>query len=376
VLGGTGDDTLVASGFAFSDSQRLSIFTQSSIETIIDNTGTYTVPAVDKLTAGTDLVLASSDNQLVTGTSSTLTAGDDLAGGDGFDELFLSGGGSLDLSSLAGFSGFEQVTWANNSNQPGSLILRDGIDLDVLVTSDWGGYISLGNGTTHLELEGYGNFQVSATRGGDTTVDFGAGYYGTVVLGSGHATINGGTGYDRDVTLGSGIADLDLSENGSVYIGSNAVSDITLEDNFGGSTSGHNYFYLAAAGTYDLDNFNLSGKRWNFQLSSATTLELDQDDLDDVANIYDGKIQTAEATLDLSHIGLNATVISSNTDGTTFTVDQAAKGLQVLGGTGDDTLVASGFAFSDSQRLSIFTQSSIETIIDNTGTYDNPFLMM
>uniref|UniRef100_UPI001BB46A7E hypothetical protein n=1 Tax=Acinetobacter baumannii TaxID=470 RepID=UPI001BB46A7E len=68
------------------------IFASSSIETIVDQSGTYQAPPPDpsvvRLTTGNDNVSASPDGITVTATSSTLNSGDSLTGG-GHDTLVL-----------------------------------------------------------------------------------------------------------------------------------------------------------------------------------------------------------------------------------------------------------------------------------------------
>ena len=44
----------------------------------------------------------------------------------------------------------------------------------------------------------------------------------------------------------------------------------------------------------------------------------------------------------------------------------------MIGGTGTDTLIAQGFAFTSGQRAAIFAQGSVETIQDTSGTYSAP----
>jgi hypothetical protein len=79
---------------------------------------------------------------------------------------------------------------------------------------------------------------------------------------------------------------------------------------------------------------------------------------------------TSGPTLDLSHTTVSGfTVVSTNALGTTFTVGDLGTAFQIAGGPGHDTLIAQGFTFTVGQRASIFATSSIETIIDPSGTY-------
>ena len=87
------------------------------------------------------------------------------------------------------------------------------------------------------------------------------------------------------------------------------------------------------------------------------------------------QLRTAEASLDLTNslVSGGVTIASTNATGTTFTVDDATTtGLRVVGGAGNDTLLAQGFAFTEGQRAAIFAQGSVDTITDTSGTYTAP----
>ena len=82
------------------------------------------------------------------------------------------------------------------------------------------------------------------------------------------------------------------------------------------------------------------------------------------------KLVTSDAELDLSHSTvIGFTVTSSNAIGTNFTVQDIGTALQVRGGFGTDTLTAQGFVFSTDQRKAIFATTSVERIVDTSGTY-------
>src|SRR5262249_8383088 len=111
VFGGDGADTLNAPTLAFTALEREAIFATTSIESIVDTSGTYNFtpdPNTFTLTTGSDMLAASAANAQVRGNALTFNAGDDLDGGDGFDSLVLFGGGTFDLNSLANFAGFEE----------------------------------------------------------------------------------------------------------------------------------------------------------------------------------------------------------------------------------------------------------------------------
>ena len=131
VLGGTGNDTLVAQGFSFTSAQRNAIFVQGSVETIIDGTGSYVGPI--KLTTAADTVAGSPSDVTVVATASTLNDGDALDGGAGFDVLALFGGGTFHLDTLAQLDGFEQISVNPLYNSSWDGYLRNGVDTAVVV---------------------------------------------------------------------------------------------------------------------------------------------------------------------------------------------------------------------------------------------------
>lgn len=82
------------------------------------------------------------------------------------------------------------------------------------------------------------------------------------------------------------------------------------------------------------------------------------------------QLVTAGSTLDLSHTKVSGfTVASSNALGTTFTVSDLGTAFQIAGGSGHDTLIAQGFTLTAAQRTEIFATNSIETIVDQSGTF-------
>ena len=100
---------------------------------------------------------------------------------------------------------------------------------------------------------------------------------------------------------------------------------------------------------------------------------VDGDTLAGITNISGGpagKLVTGEAALDLTGKGVfGLAVHSSKATGTTFTADTKATAFTVFGGTGDDTLQTSSFAFTASEREAVFNTSSIDIIRDTSGIY-------
>ncbi|MFG1359730.1 tandem-95 repeat protein [Xanthobacter pseudotagetidis] len=319
IQGGSGNDTLVANGFAYTDEQRALIFATTSIETIQDSSGTHP-GARDagalSLTLASDTVFASASDLTVYGTAETLSPGDALAAGEGDDTLVLAGTGTFDLSTLAEFSGFEEVQLVNDfDSSNSSLILRDGADLTVT----------------------------------------GGAHFTSFYLSTGAEKIFGGNGGNTFYTA--------------------APEDLTAADELHGGT-GSDTLYLSGYGTtYDLRGMQIEGIE---QLGIAGgTVIVDSDVLASVTSIYSydgGTLSTPDAELDLRGVDMDrvfggVTILSTNATGTTFTIDNADIAWFVDGGDGVDTLVVSGLSLTDSQRRSTFTYRSIEIIRDASGVY-------
>jgi RTX calcium-binding nonapeptide repeat (4 copies) len=108
IHGGVGVDTITAQGFAFSAEQRNAIFANSSMERIVDASGTYTAsPYSFVLATGSDTVTGTSWHDTVNATAETLNSGDSLIGGEGGDTLRLLGSGTFRVDQLGTFTGFE-----------------------------------------------------------------------------------------------------------------------------------------------------------------------------------------------------------------------------------------------------------------------------
>jgi hypothetical protein len=82
-----------------------------------------------------------------------------------------------------------------------------------------------------------------------------------------------------------------------------------------------------------------------------------------------GTLNTNATTLDLSNQSVGTAITSGNVAGTMFTVTDANTASHVVGGVGNDTLVAQGFTFTADQRNAIFAQSSVEVLQDASGEY-------
>ena len=320
IAGGNGTDTLLATGLTFTETERSFIFGAQSIETIVDSSGTFNRPpanpADETLTAGPDnLTLGDADNTVI-GNPSTLNTSDDLDGGDGTDELVLFGGGTFDLHALAGFQNFEEVRVVNPSNSSVTLYPRAGTTTSVVLDTTSTAYVNL-----------YNSGQVSSLLGGD--------------------------GYDR-----LWVANPDGWNPDIVFDGGDGYDSIEFR----------------TSGTFDLRAATLTSVEYIYVYSFAT-VQLDDDTLTDVTRISGtsgNRVLTDETALDLTGVRLNSVLVeSTNTTGTTFMVDQKDTAFQIAGGNGTDTLLATGLTFTETERSALFSQSSIEVIVDDTGIYGN-----
>ncbi len=384
IIGGLGPDTLNAPTLTFTAVERDSIFGTASVETIIDQTGTYTAPMSGPndlvLTPGDDILLPSAEVTQVTGNASTLTPGDSLDGGDGFDSLVLYGGGTFDLNSIATFANFEDVRVVNSTSGQAILTLRDGTTSDVA---------TIGTARTNINLSG--TAAAGTIQGGDgldlvtlrdnataTTIDLGKGAGGQYVYLYNNAsatTIRGNDNNEQVRFQGVGSADVATVELGG------ATDLLRIQNSDGWNVNiiadggaGFDYMYFEVAGTYDLRSAQITGFE-QLQISrSDITLLVDADALSDVTVIQSqGQVITNETALDLTGITVTGTIIGSDAPGgTTFTVDSKATAFQIIGGLGPDTLNAPTLTFTAVERDSIFGTASVETIIDQTGTYTAP----
>ncbi|WP_189338552.1 beta strand repeat-containing protein [Sphingobium sp. SCG-1] len=373
VQGGTGQDSIVVSGLTLTSAQRDQIFT-GSVERITDASGTYTKAAVPAgttvLTTGNDTVLPLGGDQVVAATSATLTAmtmtydgtttryfGDQLDGGAGYDVLSLTGSGNFNLSTLLQFTGFEEVRLTNATSSAASLTLRDGVDITVTLSDgtapSTGSYPSTGGISVAL-----GTGRVTL-QGGNESDTISASAAGKLRAGS---IIDGGVGYDTlnlsyDYSQSNGSSQIDPATGNIIYVP--PVYRDTVYD-------------LTSISLSHMEALNLSGNSGGGYGNTSTVAKVDTAALAGITQIYafgGAKLVTASASLDLSGKSISGALVeSSNTTGTTFTVNSASTALQVQGGTGQDSIVVSGLTLTSAQRDQIFT-GSVERITDASGTY-------
>ena len=264
------------------------------------------------LTTGSDTVAGTAGNDTVYATADTLNAGDSLTGGAGLDILSLSGTGTFRVDQLAAFTGFEHIR-VDNAMSYGS-----------------GSTVALDSQAIQVDTTGYVTIQVNSASNWNSS-----------------NVING-----------------DPSQTG---IG----TDLIFYNP--GSYQG---IYPLLPVTYDLTANTFSHVR-NISVGSSVTLVINNADTAGVHS-FSGfgpspKLTTAGSTLDLSHTTVNdLSITSTNALGTAFTVGDLGTAFQIAGGAGQDTIIAQGFTFSADQRNSIFATVSVETIIDQSGTYTAP----
>ena len=125
--------------------------------------------------------------------------------------------------------------------------------------------------------------------------------------------------------------------------------------------------------TYDLTTNSFTNVARLDGLGSYLTLKINSAVAAGIASFYSnndqiGQLVTSDASLDLSHTHVSGfKITSTNASGTTFLVNDIDTAFHVVGGPGNDTLVASGFDFAADQRNALFAASSIETIVNIDG---------
>ena len=396
VVGGPGNDTLDASTISLTADQRALIFASDGIETVIDDSGTYSTPFAGAtfLTSGDDMVVLGDGGGQVVGAPATLNSGDSLIGGAGVDVLALVGPSIFDLNNLTAFSEFEELHLIN----AGSVTLPDNVDLDV-VSSGTGTGFNLGDdATVSITANGDSN----GFRGGDNGtltatangifIGFEGGNNGTVditVNGSirrfiagdnatSTVTVNSESAFFGEFQLGSGQDNITV--NGPMQSLFRVFDVVQLTDTDSLSAGEHDSDELelrfGSETTFDLRRQNLENiEVLNFDSRDGTLL-VDQSSLDGFARISGretAQLVTGETSLDLTGIEIaDVKVTTSNATGTTFIVNRADTALQIVGGAGNDTIDASAISLTASQRDVIFA-SGIETIIDENDTYTTPF---
>ena len=226
-----------------------------------------------------------------------------------------------------------QYVQINDNASVDTLAFGNGDNNQVYLYSDAHvGSLAFGNG--------YGNYALINSTNADIT---------SLTLGDGDdglASFDYAASWNSLVTVdggGGGYDDLDLQGSGQTY---NLTHPATLTGFEALSLYGSNTTVLVDDAS--LANFStISGDLGNTLLTADTSLDLS------------GKFVS------------NVTVASGNATGTTFEVDNKETAFQIVGGTGEDTIATSSFAFASLEREAISISSSIEVIHDTSGIYGN-----
>ena len=326
----------------------------------------YTVPTlqivngVATLTKGIDAVAGDASDLLVTGTSATLNAGDQLIGGSGHNTLALYGYGSFDLTGLAAFSGFQELDVIGGGGGTltasgiAQLSFRNTIGLQVHLSG--GGAISETNTFSNAYVLDGGSYTYSLGSAGNTNARLTLSDTKATTLTTGET---GAFGYSQQLTLGAGGYTVTLHYQTDVY--ANKTADLKAGDVLHGSGSDT---LRLASDTFDLSQVDLSGFNALYAYGQGTTLvHLDTQTAKGFHYIGGDDLHTSDASLDLTGVYIGGQVFSDNATGTTFTVGDTGSAAAIRGGAGTDTLVYTGATpLTDTQRADIFALSSVEII--------------
>ncbi|MFZ3585512.1 hypothetical protein ACOI1H_25895, partial [Loktanella sp. DJP18] len=211
--------------------------------------------------------------------------------------------------------------------------------------------INYSNSSQQLFLRADESANVSTTGSGQKSI----------YLGTGQTTLAGGEGTD--------------------YVYANAVPSSGNvrswnDGNVLDGGSGHDILHidLSSSGTTDLRSSTV--KNFEYLYIYDGKVVVDAELMDSVSYVWGNstsKMSTFDEVVDLRDMNVQqVSVISENATGTTFQVNSLATASQIVGGSGADTIEASGFTFTNDQREAIFATSLIEDITDSTGTYSAP----
>jgi hypothetical protein len=235
-------------------------------------------------------------------------------------------------------------------------------------TLNAGDSLTGGAGTDVLALSGPGTFRV------DQLATF---------TGFEKITLDNATNSFASLTLGSQPIELDATGYVNIFI--NSSSNWNGSDIINGDPSRSTNLDFGNSGppfppppvTYDLTSNTFSNVNSVSANSDNVTLLINSSETAGIRSFFafsaNDNLVTAASTLDLSNTTVSGLRVSStNGLGTTFTVKDLGTAFQIAGGPGHDTLIAQGFTLTADQRAAIFVTGSIETITDQSGTYNAP----
>jgi hypothetical protein len=210
-----------------------------------------------------------------------------------------------------------------------------------------------------LTLRDGRDLTVTLSDGTSGTQPFYGSSYIDVFLSSGFETINGGNENDSFYATKASLTSGDVLNGGGGFDSLNLQSSPMLIDPV-------THYPVIQDSTFDFRDISVSAVE---SLNINGSVLADTDSLAGFTSISGGKLQTADTILDLSGKYISGTSVeSTNTTGTTFTVSNAQSAFQIVGGTGQDTLVVQGLTLTEAQRDQIF-QGSIEAIQDAGGAW-------
>jgi hypothetical protein len=183
-----------------------------------------------------------------------------------------------------------------------------------------------------------------------------------------------GTGADQ-LTLASGAVTYHGGSGGAAVVSTSAANWNAADVIDGGSGAALDLNWNGVQNaTYDLTGNALSNINGLCGQGSKLTVKINTGTASGIASFNglgpNDQLLTSDVTLDLSHSLVNGfTVASTNASGTTFIVQDVNTAFEIAGGPGQDSIVASGFAFTAAQRNVIFATASVEKITDTSGSY-------
>jgi hypothetical protein len=178
-----------------------------------------------------------------------------------------------------------------------------------------------------------------------------------------------GTGADQ-LTLASGAVTYHGGSGGAAVVSTSAANWNAADVIDGGSGAALDLNWNGVQNaTYDLTGNALSNINGLYGQGSKLTVKINTGTASGIASFNglgpNDQLVTSDVTLDLSHSLVNGfTVASTNASGTTFIVQDVNTAFEIAGGPGQDSIVASGFAFTAAQRNVIFATASVEKITD------------
>ncbi|MEM1049354.1 MAG: cadherin-like domain-containing protein [Pseudomonadota bacterium] len=235
--------------------------------------------------------------------------------------------------------------------------------------------LNLGDGgTSSINIDGatIGAIVGDATSGADNVTIRGASTIGTISLGA-----------ESDVlTLGSGVtaptsADLGEGDDQLFLSFSGVPTGISVD---GGT--GRDIIFLSGSGnlTVDLTQSDFTGFERISISGPGNVAIIDNETLSRFQQLSGSTLstfRTNESVLDLTAVSTSGVGLgSTNVNGTTFLVDTKETALDIRRGVGPDRLEATEVALTDTERATIFGTTSIETIVDATGTYTSDLISL